>query len=701
MAFGGARDPDPQGTAVVVAHAAGDDLFDPEGRVRLERVDSSAVVDYAAYADCVLLEVPGGGLNALESLRASTVPAVLYDRTADPAVAAEATRLGVCEYVTPRALRGQSLTDLIVEVVERNRRTAEEESLPPSTDLEGARDRRSALPETERDPDEASPSRETVERLLETGCECFGLDLGAFAVTDGETYTVVAGDEDVRGTTIPFSKTICRTTVRTDAPLELPDTAWGPPADDLTEPFTTLGSYIGDGLALEDGWYGTIWFGSERVRSSFSPDERALFRLFVRLLRAGSAVTEVLEDVPAGAPSWNGGSLASDGSGDVLTDDASPLPRASVGSDGVDGAARTLLSLLSAEPATADGTDELANRRFRHFFDRLPDPVVDIEFRDGTPIVRGINDAFEAQFGHEESSAAGRPLADLIVPEDRSADTERLEEHAIRRGYGTAEVERQTVDGRRTFLFRGFSYRQDADDIKYGFGIYTDITDQLEQKRRLRVLHRVLRHNLRNEMTVIIGYADMLAEEGENPEYRALAERIYEEAIDVSKLGEQVRRIEQALDVDRQQVALDPEPLARSIADEFRDRHPAATIRVAVGESVEVIADELLETAIGNLLENAIEHHPDVPTVDVELVPADEEYFDITVRDDGPGIPERERAIVGGDREITQLDHSRGLGLWVSQWVARGVGGQLLFGDCETGAEVTLRLRRADGRTSE
>jgi len=42
------------------------------------------------------------------------------------------------------------------------------------------------------------------------------------------------------------------------------------------------------------------------------------------------------------------------------------------------------------------------------------------------------------------------------------------------------------------------------------------------------------------------------------------------------------------------------------------------------------------------------------------------------------------------------MEHSRGLGLWVTRWILEGVGGQLVFGDQSDGGSVTLRLRRAD-----
>ena len=653
----------------VVAYTGRGTPTDRQGRIRIERVAPDAVADYAPYVDCVLLEEPGGGLRALESLRSATVPTVLYDRFADPVVATEATRLDATEYVTDRTLEERSLADVIAAVVGRRSPAAD-----PATTLAGLR---SALADRSLSP------HGRIERLLEVGRRRFDLGFGVLAATDGVEYTVFAGDDF---DPVPLSETICRATLRTDERLELPNTAWGPTADSLSEPFARLGCYFGD-VVVDGDRYGTVWFGDERPRTPLSTDERVLLDLLVELMGAELERTRTREPHASRRSSF-GGALASDGSGDARFPTSLSMerpggppddPRSLSGRDGRDG---------SANPD-----------RYRHLFEQLPDAVVDVEFRDGEPIVRDVNDAFERVFGYDASDALGASLNDLIVPDEHRPKAAEIDAAMIEQRFRTAKVERETATDRRTFLFGGFSYP--AEGSERAFGVYTDITDRLEQEQRLRVLHRVLRHNLRNEMTVITGYAELLAKHGPDPEYRSFAERIHEKASEVSKLGEQVRRIEQALDVDRQRVALDPEPLVRSIAERFRAQSPGTTIRVSADSTAEVIADELLETAIENLVENAIEHHPDDPTVEIRLSSVGETWLDIAVSDDGPGIPDREREIVSGDREITQLDHSRGLGLWVSRWVARGVDGRLLFGDTETGAEVTLRLRLADGRTSD
>jgi len=810
-------DREPSAIVLYVGHGT---VVDPDGRFRLERVSPGSVASRAASADCIVVEEPGGGMRTLERLRETSVPTVLYDRTADPTVAARATQLGVTEYVTD---------GMDERPIDRIAAVAGVSGERPADCRMGAamESLREAL------GDRTGPFSDTVEAILQAGCERFGASFGALAAVDGSSYSVVTATGGIDLDRTVLSRTFCRRTVRLEGPCCLPDTARALGNEEVTDPFDRLGSYLGTTVRAGGERYGTVWFGSETPRQRFSGSERGFLALLAEALggeieadrrrrslravadgheraidsladagrsfRAAETATEIAEtaaeiaaeiadvEISAvrlfedGTPVARAGSpedvragptdrtssleprpgelIIGDGSGaaGVGTRSAATVTLGDRGLLSIGDGARTIteaecsrLSLLAMQVESAlrrvdrsgppdpdrpdatgrpdttgrpDGTGrpDTTSRpdgetapdptsggdhdaagsdrdRFQHLFDSLPDAAVDVEFLGGEPIVRRVNEAFEETFGHEESAIKDTPLNDAIVPADREAEAERLDQTSIQQGRDSAEVERLTADDRRTFLFRGFSYSHRG--AERGFGIYTDMTDRLEQERRLRVLHRVLRHNLRNEMTAIIGYANILNEEAADEACREYAEHIYDRSMDVSKLGDQVRRIQQALDLDRQRVALDPEPLVNTLIDRFEADYPDATISVSNDASDEVVGDELLKVAIENLIENAIHHHPGAATVHIELSDEDE-WLDITVEDDGPGIPERERAIVSGDREITQLDHSVGLGLWLSRWIVRGVGGRLVFGERADGAAVTLRLRRADGRIED
>lgn len=687
------------------------------------------IVDYATYADCVVLAEPGGGLAALESLHSSQVPTVLYDRHANASVAERATQLGVTEYIA--GSDPHKLHDRIAAVVGIDPDSGAE---PPT-----AAGRQASALKTLSEAKETLQSADTAEEIAETAAETAsrapGIDTIAVQLLDENKVTATA-------TTVPDDLSIDAVDVAFDkdsiaSPLQHDGVLRGDGSGVSTQP-SSVTLPIGDhGVLSAESETGPIGGPDRRLLSVLVSDvEAALSRLdhcctvrhhetihelteqFGVVLDADGTIklltqpfTERFGFSPEeflGAPTselfeaddlWERYDSEVDPANDAVRIETAIRTDGGMYPVSVELSARTspadspeLLGVISERTERIElEADSGGDNRFRYLFDHLPDAVVDLEFRDDAPLVRRVNEAFEETFGYEEAEIRGKALQDLIVPEG----CEPPDETSIQQGHDTAELERLTPDGRQTFLFRGFSYRDG--ESKRGFGIYTDIADRLEQERRLRVLHRVLRHNLRNEMTAIAGYADILTETASSQESREYATNIYEQATDVSKLGEQVRRIEQALDVDRSQVAIDPEALVRESAEWFRSSRPESTIQITADETGDILADELLKIAIENLVENAIEHHPDAATIEIKLAPVDEAWFDISICDDGPGIPERERAVVGGDREITQLDHSMGLGLWVTRWIVQGVDGKLLFADCESGSEVTLRLRRPDG----
>ncbi len=112
--------------------------------------------------------------------------------------------------------------------------------------------------------------------------------------------------------------------------------------------------------------------------------------------------------------------------------------------------------------------------------------------------------------------------------------------------------------------------------------------------------------------------------------------------------------------------------------------------------------DEYLQTAIFQVLENAVEHTDRPrPSIDVTLSDCPEDdILTLSIADDGPGIPDDERDLLEGDREITQLRHANGLGLWLVNWIVTRTGGQFSVTDNDPrGTVVTLEVPRADAKS--
>jgi len=68
----------------------------------------------------------------------------------------------------------------------------------------------------------------------------------------------------------------------------------------------------------------------------------------------------------------------------------------------------------------------------------------------------------------------------------------------------------------------------------------------------------------------------------------------------------------------------------------------------------------------------------------------------VQIADNGPGMHPEEAAIITGNKEISPLHHSSGLGLWLVNWIVRRHDGSLHIPDTDDGTTVVIRLPRAD-----
>jgi signal transduction histidine kinase len=102
----------------------------------------------------------------------------------------------------------------------------------------------------------------------------------------------------------------------------------------------------------------------------------------------------------------------------------------------------------------------------------------------------------------------------------------------------------------------------------------------------------------------------------------------------------------------------------------------------------------LLGQVLANLIENAMHHTPQGTRITVALSQS-ETHVDLSVTDNGPGIPEAERDLVL--RRLYRLDRSRGtpgngLGLSLVAGIAQVHDATLTLEDAGPGLRVRLRF---------
>jgi len=220
-------------------------------------------------------------------------------------------------------------------------------------------------------------------------------------------------------------------------------------------------------------------------------------------------------------------------------------------------------------------------------------------------------------------------------------------------------------------------------------------TELARERRKLDVLSRVVRHDLRTLAQLLFSYANRVepaAAGDDDPE--AVAAAVHGAGEELSAIHDRSGLVQTLVDGDVATRSVDLAALADEVAAEARDDHPVADVTVDVPDGVAVEAGDYLGDALVELVANACEHHGDGSPSVVLSATVDGDRVVVEVTDDGPGIPDSETAVVTGETDVTQLEHASGLGLWVVRWVADAYGGDLSFDAGAGGTTVRLSLPR-------
>jgi len=223
-----------------------------------------------------------------------------------------------------------------------------------------------------------------------------------------------------------------------------------------------------------------------------------------------------------------------------------------------------------------------------------------------------------------------------------------------------------------------------------------ETTARLDDARReLSVLHRVFRHDVRNELAVVLAHADMVETTAGEEAVGDHCEAIRESCADLLTSAEKASL---ATDVDRDDADPAHIDLSRCIdrVVERFDPPPGASLETTVPAGTTVAAHEYVEFALLELVENGFVHSdaadPRV-TVTVDDAPGYPGWTRVRVADNGPGVPAEERRNI--DSPEAPLDHSSGVGLWVASWIVYRSGGDFEVTETEEGTCVTVRLPTA------
>jgi PAS domain S-box-containing protein len=235
-----------------------------------------------------------------------------------------------------------------------------------------------------------------------------------------------------------------------------------------------------------------------------------------------------------------------------------------------------------------------------------------------------------------------------------------------------------------------------------------DITARRDVERSKNQFVSLVSHQLRAPMTQLRWMAESLLEN------RKLAKSLREQLESMEQIiSAENKLVGDLLNVSRIErgvLKLDiaDAPVKRVIANAVKSLELLARNRRIQIRQVDVPANlfvrvdlEKIAEALRNIIDNAIKYSPEHSTITVHAVPADAKTVEISVVDQGPGIPEE---LWGKLFEVktapttTGEQTSAGLGLYLTKKFIEAVGGTVRFDTSHQGTIFYVRLPRARNR---
>ncbi len=361
--------------------------------------------------------------------------------------------------------------------------------------------------------------------------------------------------------------------------------------------------------------------------------------------------------------------------------------------------------LISDRDVTTQRQREAELELRTHAIDEAPVGIVITDPNElGNPITY-VNNGFCELTQYTEAEVLGRDFGFLQGPLTEDDSKAALRAAIDNREPITRDILNYRKDG--TPFWNNVQITpvfDDSGDLRHFIGFQTDITTRVEQERRTELLQQTLRHNIRNDLTVILGNLALI--EDEYDDELGAARDAREAAIRLLELSESARRIEahikQASFVPNE---VDIETLIADALSPVNDSSETVTLDTSIDADASVLAPKSVSIAIRELVINAIRHasesDPNVfvsmETGTVALPPDDSRRSVVTIHieDRNPPISDLELTRLFGEDE-SPIQHGTGLGLWLVHWMVTMSGGLISHEPVEPdGNRISITLLQA------
>ncbi len=356
-----------------------------------------------------------------------------------------------------------------------------------------------------------------------------------------------------------------------------------------------------------------------------------------------------------------------------------------------------MIAAGNAPPPAVPGTDEMAElelalnhsgkalsefwRRERAILDNAADIILTLDGR--LRIVR-VNQAVSKIWNYTPDELLGTPLMNLVTP--GTMDNTKTELEALSEK-GDAESEFENIvkckDGTlKNSLWKVHSSTQD----KTFYCVVHDVTELRAVSNQKKKFVAIVGQDLRGPLNKIKEDLDELTADGAEPLSEAALVSLERTDISLKRLIELVNELLELEKLEAGKLTLNLAPTSAArvctlAADSLETLAQKAGVRVSrpTDDGTMLAEEKRLVQVITNLLSNAIKFSPKHSTITFAVSHKDD-FVEISVADQGPGIPIEDRALIfekfGQSQAASNLEmKSTGVGLAIVKAIVELHGG--------------------------
>lgn len=274
------------------------------------------------------------------------------------------------------------------------------------------------------------------------------------------------------------------------------------------------------------------------------------------------------------------------------------------------------------------------------------------------------------------------------------------------------------------FLTRVTPVRDEQGKLVRWFGTNTDITERkrdedalvasrneaetarqtaVEESRRAELYMDIMGHDINNLNQVTLGYLEMIKDDSNlTDDQREMIMDALNASRGSTSIIDNVRKIQR---ISEEKGALQPEDINDMILECIRSAPKQngrkITLNYTPRKGLIIMGTALMREVFCNLINNAVKHSPGDVVVDIRVdedMRGDKKFYEVSVADNGPGIPDdvKSRLFNRFQRGQTKT-HGKGLGLFIAKSLLEQAGGDVKVedrvpGDYSKGAKFIVSL---------